>query len=158
MISRLEDSLIKSLAVNAYSCGNISKRSWFYQIRKLCLLQSSPTKTIFKTFVKKKVLCYWEVHLRAEAAELSSLGFFHPEYMSLNKPHPIWSSAWSSPSEVSMALVQATMLSGRYRTEALASHWSPTSTGCCVLTAGYYVPSRLIFPPSLFWAYASPKI
>ena len=24
-------------------------------------------------------------------------------------------------------------------------------------TAGYYVPSRLIFPPSLFWAYASPK-
>ena len=24
-------------------------------------------------------------------------------------------------------------------------------------TAGYYVPSRLIFPPSLFWAYESPK-
>ena len=144
MISRLEDSLIKSLAVNAYSCGNISKRSWFYQIRKLCLmyclphpldlLQASPTKTIFKTLAKKKVLSYWEVRLRAEAAELSSLGFFHPEYISLNKPHPIWSSAGSSPSKVSMALVQATMISGRYRTEALASHWSPTSTGCCILS------------------------
>ena len=115
-----------------------------YQIRKLCLiyglphpldlLQASPTKAIFKTLVKKKVLSFWEVRLRAEASELSSLAFFHPEYMRLDKPHPIWTSAGSSPSKVSMAQIQATMISGRYRTEALASHWSSTSTGCCLLS------------------------
>ena len=55
---------------------------------------------------------------------MSSLIFFSPSFMSITKPHPLWQTAGSSPTKVSMATVQAQMLSGRYRTEALCSHWS----------------------------------
>ena len=47
-------------------------------------------KDQFKLYVKKKILSYWEIQLRYEAAALPYLRFFHAEYMSLKKPHPIW--------------------------------------------------------------------
>ena len=55
--------------------------------------------------------------------------------MSLTTPHPIWTTAGSSPACVAMATVQAVMLSGRYYTEALCSHWSKNKTGVCLLSA-----------------------
>ena len=48
-------------------------------------------------------------------------------------PHPIWSSAGSSPAKVAMATIQAKMLSGRYRTEKLCRHWSKNKNGFCLL-------------------------
>ena len=54
--------------------------------------------------------------------------------MSFTTPHPIWSSAGSSPAKVTMASVQARMLSGRYRTEALCSNWKINCTGLCLLS------------------------
>ena len=51
--------------------------------------------------------------------------------MSLSHPHPIWTSAGSSPYEVKKATVQARMLSGRYRTCWLRRHWSGDSSGTC---------------------------
>ena len=50
--------------------------------------------------------------------------------MSLLSPHPIWVTAGSSPTKVAMATQQARLLSGRYRTEALASHWTHSSGTC----------------------------
>ena len=88
----------------------------------LDILQSPPNKYSFKTYVKKRVIDYWESVLRAEATLMPSLSFFRPAFMSLTIPHPIWSTAGSSPANV--ATVQAVMLSGRYYTEALCSHWS----------------------------------
>ena len=52
--------------------------------------------------------------------------------MSLTSPHPLWLSASSSSYEVSKATVQAQMLSGRYRTELLCSHWSDNPNGWCL--------------------------
>ena len=77
---------------------------------------------------------YWEKVLWAEASPLDSLEYFHPSFMSLHKPHPIWSTAGSSPSKVAMATIQAQMLSGRYRTQLLCSHWTPGSNKCCQLS------------------------
>ena len=77
---------------------------------------------------------YWEQRLRAEAASLDSLKFFHPSFMSLSSPHPLWTTAGSSPTKVSMATVQALMISGRYRTEGLCSHWSSNNQGSCRLS------------------------
>ena len=51
--------------------------------------------------------------------------------MSLCKPHPIWTSAGSSPYEVRKATIQARMLSGRYRTCWLRRHWSGDQSGTC---------------------------
>ena len=77
---------------------------------------------------------FWEAKLRSMAAPLDSLLYFKPSFMSLATPHPIWTSAGSSPAKVTMATIQAQMLSGRYRTEALCSHWKPLSNGSCLLS------------------------
>ena len=63
---------------------------------------------------------------------LTSLKFFKPEFMNLTKPHPIWRSIGSNPYEVAKAIQQARFLSGRYRTERLASHWSKNKEGYCL--------------------------
>ena len=56
--------------------------------------------------------------------------------MSLSKPHPLFTSAGSSPAMVSMACVQARMLSGRYRCESLLRHWKKSgSSGTCFLSS-----------------------
>ena len=43
--------------------------------------------------------------------------------MSLTKPHAIWTTARENPYEVAKAVIQARMLSGRYRTKLLTSNW-----------------------------------
>ena len=55
--------------------------------------------------------------------------------MSLSRPHPLLSSAGSSPSKVSMASVQALMLSGRYRTQSLMRHWHKYAKSNCLLSS-----------------------
>ena len=55
--------------------------------------------------------------------------------MSLSRPHPLWTTAGSSPAKVSMATVQAQMISGRYWSEALCSNWSNNKLGVCLISA-----------------------
>ena len=81
------------------------------------------------------VVGYWEAKFLLEASSLPSLKYFQPSQMSLSSPHPLWLSARSSPYEVSKAKVQAQMLSGRYRTELLCSHWSDNVNGWCLAPA-----------------------
>ena len=83
--------------------------------------------------MKSHIIDYWEKILRAECTPLSSLEFFNPYYMSLKTPHPIWSTAGSSPVRVTMATIQAQMLSGRYRTQHLCSYWSLHTSEFCQL-------------------------
>ena len=85
----------------------------------LVILTTPSTKQSFKNLVKKHVLTYWEKKLRMMTTPLSSLKFFQPSYMSLNRPHPLFTKAGSSPCEVAKARVHALLLSGRYRTELL---------------------------------------
>ena len=141
MISRLPESLLHRQALNVY-CSKGSSWSWFHQVRDLCLqyqiphpltfLMSPLSKETFKNLVKKQVLRFWEEKLREDASPLSSLVYFKPQYMSLSKPHPIFSTAGSSPYEVTKAGIQALFLSGRYRTELLRRHWSGNPEGFCL--------------------------
>ena len=96
------------------------------------LLNSPISKLAFKKLVKTHVIDYWEQKLRSEADLLPSLVYFKPQFMSLTAPHPIWQTAGSNPYEVSKAIVQARMLSGRYRTELLCRHWSSNRPGWCL--------------------------
>ena len=50
--------------------------------------------------------------------------------MSLTRTHPLWSSAGSNPDEIAQAVIQARMLSGRYRTKLLSSNWSERADTC----------------------------
>ena len=145
MISRLPTkNILNEIAINYFSYKTICSKSWFSQIRELCLcynlphpltiLASPPSKEMFKRMVKSSLISHWEVKLRTDAAALPSLMFFKPAFMSLTSPHPLWSTAGSSPSKVAMATIQAQMISGRYRSQQLCSHWSPQTSGFCVLS------------------------
>ena len=118
-------------------------KSWFTLVRSLCqqynlpdpllILQSPSSKESWKSLTKSKVVDVWEAKLRGQANLLPSLKFFKPSYMSLTKPHPMWSCA-RSPYEVRKAVIVARMLSGRYRTDRLVRHWSATNkSGICQL-------------------------
>lgn len=142
MIARTPDSVLHKLGLETFSSLKYSPKSWFYQVREICLMyqlphpllimNSSHSKEMFKTMVKKAVVSYWEAKLLHEASSLPSLKYFQPSQMSLSTSHPLWLSARSSPYEVSKARVQAQMLSGRYRTELLSSHWSSNADGWCL--------------------------
>ena len=82
--------------------------------------------------MKSSIINFWENKLRGEAVFLQSLEWFKPNFMSLGKPHPIWTTVGSNPHEVSKAVHQARFLSGRYRTESLARHWSQNPNGYCL--------------------------
>ena len=56
--------------------------------------------------------------------------YFRPEFHSLSRPHPILWTPVSNPHEVANAVIQLKMLSGRYRTGVLTSHWD-CKGGCC---------------------------
>ena len=75
---------------------------------------------------------YWQTKLRNDASRLESLKYFKPQFMSLQVTHPIWSTCGSNSYEVCKAIVQARMLSGRYRTDHLIRHFS-NNDGSCTL-------------------------
>ena len=124
MIARIPDTFINRIAVYQLTTAKPSSGSWFLQIRDLCikyelpsplsLLQFPMKKEAFKKLIKSRVVDFWEVHLRTQAARLQehSLRYFKPEYMSLTQPHLLWSTCGSNPFEIHKA-VQAKMLSGR---------------------------------------------
>ena len=144
MITRLPNNVLRQHALNVLSSRTISPSSWFFQIRQYCieyglphpldLLTSPLTKSVFQTLIKKRVISFWEVKLRAEATQLRSLAYFKPGFMSLVRPHVLWSSASNSPYKVSMATVQAQLLSGRYRLGNLTKHWVKHYDGHCLLS------------------------
>ena len=148
MLSKLPDNILNKVAASLLRSPSLSAKSWLHQIRSICmkyllpdplnLLEDPLPKAGFKLLVKKHVLNYWEEALRSEAEDprYSSLSFFKPRFMSLSSPHPLWTTAGSSPAKVSMATVQARMISGRYRSESLCRHWSKNKEGFCLLSPG----------------------
>ena len=67
------------------------------------------------------------------SANLSSLTYFNPNFMSLSAPHPIWTTCGGNSFEIAKALIAAKFLSGRYRTDKLLKHFSKDNTGNCSL-------------------------
>ena len=142
MVCNLPDDPLNHRARHVLTCASSSKKSWFHQIRQLCLLYdlphplhllSTPTpKAEFCKVVKSHIINYWETKLRADLSSLDSLQYFKPEFSSLSKPHPMLWTAGSNPYEVTKAITQCRMLSGRYRSELLARHWSSNRSGYCL--------------------------
>ena len=98
------------------------------------MLQSPEQPEKFKAVCKANVMEYWHARLSRKTRELN-LPFLKPEYLSLLKPHPIWTSleSGSNQYQVRAAIIQASFLSGRYRTERLRRHWSSNYEGICLM-------------------------
>ena len=85
----------------------------------------------FKKLAKSAVIDHWERKLRGEAALLPPVVYFKPQYYSLQKTHPILWTPKENPYEVTKAVIQLKMLSGRYRVAMLTRHWSPNRSCDC---------------------------
>ena len=144
MVSRLDNSsILHRHATSSLNEAKPSSCSWFLMVRSLCtkyslpdplvLLSNPPTKSSYKRLTKAKIVDFWESKLKLDAAPLDSLLFFQPQFYSLTKPHPIWTSAGNNPYEVEKACCQARMLSGCFRSCWLSRHWSGDSSGFCSL-------------------------
>ena len=140
MISRLQNNPLNIRAKYVLTRLSPTSKSWFTQIRDifhlyglphpLSVLVSPPSKSKFKSLAKSLVTDYWEKKLRQDISALPSLDYFRAEFSSLTSPHPITWTPASNPYEVTKAVVQAKMLSGRYRTAKLTSHWTNRGSDC----------------------------
>ena len=107
MVLGLQSDPLNIHARNTLTDAKKSSKSWFCQIHDLCLqynlphplemLNNPPSKLQFKKMVKASVTNYWEIKLRGEASFLDSLQFFKPNFMSLGRPHPLWTTCRSDP-------------------------------------------------------------
>ena len=143
MITRAPGSILHQHGTQILTSTKLSAHSWFQQVRDLCvmyslphpleLLEYPPSKASFNRSIKAHIVDFWEQKLRNEASKLTSLPYFKPHYMSLLKPHPIWTSCAGNAFQVHKATVTAKMLSGRYYTDRLQRFWTPNKDGYCTL-------------------------
>ena len=159
--SRLPDNILNRIARHALTTFKDSSKSWFIEVRKLCqqydlpdpliLLDCPQSKETSKSLFKKHILEYWQSKLRSDASPLSSLKYFKPEFMSLQKTHPIWSTCGSNSYEVCKAIIQARMLSGRYRTDQFLRHFTENDGSCTLCNTNDFgsIEHLLILCPAL---------
>ena len=143
MICRLPENILHKIAEKVLISANQKSRNWFADIREICfrynlphpllLLKNPPSKQSFKAMCKTNVTDYWQTELRAQSAALKSLKFFKPQFMSLNRPHPML--RWATDSyKVNKCITVSRLLSGRFRCGSLVRHMYPhMSTGLCEL-------------------------
>ena len=142
MICHLRDDPLNKHAQYVILYLQKSCRSWFLQVRDICLqygllhplqlLENPLSKQKLKCLVKTRITGYWEQLLSFEAFKLDSLSHFNPLGHSLTSPHPLWITAGSSAHEVHKSTILAQMISGRYRTESLSRFWSDNPGGYCL--------------------------
>ena len=142
MVSRLENNVLKDIAIKILSSALPLMKSVFQHVRQLCLLYKLPDaltqlknplpKAKFKTICRLQVYEYWHAKLSFEATNLPSLRYLDPRYLSLSSPHPLWTSLNGNPYEAKAARIQALFLTGRYRTEKLSRYWSSNRNGFCL--------------------------
>ena len=120
-----------------------SNKSWFCMLKEICLqygllhplhlLTTPPAPNAFKSLCKSKIQEYWRRELTSKISAYSSLRYLRPEYISLCRPHPLWTSLDGNPHQTRAACVQSLFLIGRYRTECLRRFWTKNKDGLCLL-------------------------
>ena len=143
MICRLPSDPLNAHARYVLSCLPRSAKSWFQQVRDLCLLyalphpltllQHPPPRQSLKRLIKARVQDYWESLLKHETLELSSLTIFNAMKLNLKQPSLLWLMAGNNSFECAKSLVVGKMISGRHRSDYLCRHWTPSNRdGFCL--------------------------
>ena len=154
MITRLPSNILNSIALKVLYSDPDNSSSWFIQVRHLCSQYSLPspltlllyplTKSSFKSLIKSKVIDFWENQLRFDALCRPSLKYFKPQFMSLKKPHTLWTTSDENPFEFNKSLVVAKLLSGQYRSDWHCRYWSKENKqGFCLLCPDQQIPGTI---------------
>ena len=132
MICCLDGNILKNIATKLLTFSSQSEKNWFSEIREICFMYGLPhpllllkkpvSKEAFKNLCKSKVTDLWQQKLREHSANLKSLKYFKPEFMSLSRPHPMWTWA-TTPYRVNKCVTVSRMISGRFRAGSLLRHF-----------------------------------
>ena len=143
MICHLQGNFLQLHAIDILTNFRQTEvKSWFHLIvtlcqqydlpHPLCQLHDPIPRTIFKKVCKEKIFNFWRSQLTKES-NLRSLQFMKSSFISLMKPHPIWTSLDGNPYQAKAAFIQASFLSGKYRTEMVSRFWTKNIDGFCLL-------------------------
>ena len=143
MICHLKCNPLNEIARSALMTAKPSNKSWFFMLRDICLqyglpcplqlLTHPPDPDKFKSICKSKIHDYWRRELTCRIPSFSSLRYLKPDYISLRRPHPLWSSLDGNPYQTRAACIQSLFFTGRYRTERLCRFWTNNKEGICML-------------------------
>ena len=154
MISRLQNNILHKICTSKLYSEPDNSSSWFVQIQHLCslynlpcplsLLSHPPSKSAFKSLIRKQILDHWQQKFRSDSLDKPSLMYFKPQFMSLLRPHPLWTTSKSNSFETNKSIVVARLLSGRYRSDWHARHWNLSNkNGFCLLCPGKNIPGTI---------------
>ena len=139
MICHLKKNPLFDIAKDALMTCKPSNKSWFCMLKEICLqyglphplhlLTNPPAPNAFKSLCKSKIQEYWRRELTSKISAYSSLRYLRPEYISLCRPHPLWTSLDGNPHQTRAACVHSLFLIGRYRTECLRRFWTKNKDG-----------------------------
>ena len=114
--------------------------SWFGALRKVAtryvmpdplqIIVDPPSKTSFRRLVRSKILTYWSIRTRRNAAKKGSHDLLKISHLPLGRgPHPLWTSC-TSPTQTRSATLIAKMLTGTYSSCHHIRHWKHTNGSC----------------------------
>jgi len=123
-ICRRRDSVEQYIISRQAVMCEPDEKSWVNQAKKtlrlynlpsiFTLLECTPSKSQWKTTVKKAVLAVWEKNLKEEAEEKTSLRYLNLSKCSLTRPHPAWGTNLTDPRAIVRATVKIQLLTLRY--------------------------------------------
>ena len=138
------ESVEAKLAHRQLSVKDQNSNSWFIYVQEILdkyglpttheILAAPPNLKQWKKTVRKSVELFWEIKLKEEAVNKSSLAFLNIEDWKPGKPHPVWDSVGSDVKGVNRAMVKAKLLVGVYKLQADVSKFSNgTISAKCIL-------------------------
>ena len=139
------NNILARQARTVFSTTSPSSKSWFWQLRDICILYNLPhpleflelkySKTIFKKLTKLAVITYYTNKFKTDAANLRSLKYFKFDKIGIRSVHPIFATCGTNPYEIEKAVVQSRLLSGMYKFERRKRHFTNTNNpdGICSL-------------------------
>ena len=145
MICQLRGNILNNLAVKLLTNEKQTSKNWFAEIRSHCftynlphpllLLRDPPSKERYKKLLRTNITDFWQSKLREQCVTLESksLKYFKPKFMSLSKPHPMYTYALTTY-QSNKCIPVARLLSGRFRLGSLLRHFYPDRvSGICEL-------------------------
>ena len=138
-------------SIGVFSIHHQISSSWFWELQDLAakyglpsplsVLLSPQPKSVFKKLVKTKITQYWRKYFISSIRDKPSLQFIRAEFLPFGSgPHPLWLSCGGSVSAVKAAIVQARIISGKYKDDKMLSKFDDRLSGKCTLSGCDFFP------------------
>lgn len=138
-IIRNYGSIERDIAIRQLAVKSRTSDSWFIKIVELTelyslpspydLIESPPSKHVWKQLVKKSVHSFWIDHMKTEVKTKSTLQYICLDNIETGHVHNIWESCGSETFAITKACVKSKIATGTY---TLQLHKAKFSRNCLV--------------------------